>query len=347
MNTAPGWGHGFLEKKKAVRNTLNTLGKIREHLFGTVYVDALHQVKELIDTIEVDRTRIKPIVKITGEFWAQTTEGDGNFNMFAFLEREGAQVLPEPIATWAAYLMYQGKYNHERRKAVEEHQRQLAWWNLKDRAKLELKYAGKFAGITVGESLWRYFYHRVIRELGGLTHELIPQKQLARLAAPFYNKFARGGEGHLEVGKNVYYTVNNRVHMVLALKPFGCMPSSQSDGVQSAVINKYKDMIFLPIETSGEGEVNAHSRVQMALGEAKAKARTEFEKVLESTGKRLDDIKEYVAGHAELRRPLYHVPERPGVAGTANLSSMLAIAWTTILGLGAGRALRFRPSPQN
>ena len=299
-----------------MRNTLNTLGKIREHLFGNVYVDALHQVKELIDTIEVDRTRIKPIVKITGEFWAQTTEGDGNFNMFAFLEREGAQVLPEPIATWAAYLMYQGKYNHERRKAVEEHQRQLAWWNLKDRAKLELKYAGKFAGITVGESLWRYFYHRVVRELGGLTHELIPQKQLARLAAPFYNKFARGGEGHLEVGKNVYYTVNNRVHMVLALKPFGCMPSSQSDGVQSAVINKYKDMIFLPIETSGEGEVNAHSRVQMALGEAKAKARAEFEKVLESTGKRLDDIKDYVAEHSELRRPLYHVPERPGVAGT-------------------------------
>jgi predicted nucleotide-binding protein (sugar kinase/HSP70/actin superfamily) len=316
MKASPRWSHGFLEKKKAVRNTLNTLGKIREHLFGNVYVDALHQVKELIDTIEVDRTRIKPIVKITGEFWAQTTEGDGNFNMFAFLEREGAQVLPEPIATWAAYLMYQGKYNHERRKAVEEHQRQLAWWNLKDRAKLELRYAGKFAGITVGESLWRYFYHRVVRELGGLTHELIPQKELARLAAPFYNKFARGGEWHLEVGKNVYYTVNNRVHMVLALKPFGCMPSSQSDGVQSAVINKYKDMIFLPIETSGEGEVNAHSRVQMALGEAKAKARAEFEKVLESTGKSLDDIREYVAEHSELRRPLYHVPERPGVAGT-------------------------------
>ena len=74
-------------------------------------------------------------------------------------------------------------------------------------------------------------------------------------------------------------------HMVLALKPFGCMPSSQSDGVQSAVINKFKDMIFLPIETSGEGEVNAHSRVQMALGEAKAKAKAEFETALESTGK--------------------------------------------------------------
>jgi hypothetical protein len=76
-------------------------------------------------------------------------------------------------------------------------------------------------------------------------------------------------------------------------------------------------MIFLPIETSGEGEVNAHSRVQMALGEAKAKARTEFEKALESTGKRIESIKEYIAEHQELRRPFYCVPHRPGIAGTA------------------------------
>jgi hypothetical protein len=76
-------------------------------------------------------------------------------------------------------------------------------------------------------------------------------------------------------------------------------------------------MIFLPIETSGEGEVNAHSRVQMALGEAKAKARGEFETALKSTGKRLEDIKAYVAEHPELRRPFYHVPHRPGIAGTA------------------------------
>jgi len=157
----------------------------------------------------------------------------------------------------------------------------------------------------------------VIDHLGGLTHRLVDQKELARLAGPFYNRFARGGEGHLEVGKNVYYTVHHLAHMVLALKPFGCMPSSQSDGVQSAVINKFRDMIFLPIETSGEGEVNAHSRVQMALGEAKAKAKGEFETVLKSTGKRLEDIKEYVADHPELKRPFYHVPHREGIAGTA------------------------------
>src|SRR6202012_4831471 len=134
---------------------------------------------------------------------------------------------------------------------------------------------------------------------------------------PFYNQLARGGEGYMEVGKNVYYTVNHLCHMGLALKPFGCMPSTQSDGVQSRVVNKFKDMIFLPIETSGEGEVNAHSRVQMALAEAKAKARAEFQSVLDSTGKSLDELRGDVADHPHLSHSLYKVPHRAGVAGTA------------------------------
>jgi hypothetical protein len=95
------------------------------------------------------------------------------------------------------------------------------------------------------------------------------------------------------------------------------MPSSQSDGVQSAVVNRFKDMIFLPIETSGEGEVNAHSRVQMALGEAKVKAKAEFEQCLKSTGKTLPQIREYIEQHRELKHPFYRVPHREGVAGTA------------------------------
>ena len=95
------------------------------------------------------------------------------------------------------------------------------------------------------------------------------------------------------------------------------MPSTQSDGVQSRVVNKFKDMIFLPVETSGEGEVNAHSRVQMALAEAKAKARAEFDSVLAQTGKSMDDLQGYVEDHPELKHALYKVPHREGVAGTA------------------------------
>jgi len=314
---APDWAKPKFKGNKILRNTFNVFGKWHEHMWGKDYLNALGDARETMNSIEVDRTRVKPVVKITGEFWAQITEGDGNFHMFDFLEREGAQVLVEPIATWVAYLMYQAKAHAIAKWPVNRPYRDPKWYELK---KNFLNYIGlrkKLWGIGTGERMWSFFYHRTAKNMGGLTHHLAPQTELAELAHPFYNQFARGGEGHLEVGKNVYYTVHKLCHMVLALKPFGCMPSSQSDGVQSAVINKFKDMIFLPIETSGEGEVNAHSRVQMALGEAKVKAKLEFEECLSSTGKKMSEIREYIAEHPELKRPFYHVPHRGGIAGTA------------------------------
>jgi predicted nucleotide-binding protein (sugar kinase/HSP70/actin superfamily) len=314
---APEWAKPKFKSNKVLRNTFNVFGKWHEHMWGKDYLNALASARESFNSIEVDRTKVKPVVKITGEFWAQTTEGDGNFHMFEFLEREGAQVMVEPIATWVAYLMYQAKAHARAKWPVTRPYRDPEWWEFKKQVANHWALRKKLMMVGAGEKMWYFFYHRVIKNLGGITHHLVAQPELAALAHPFYNQFARGGEGHLEVGKNVYYTVHKLCHMVLALKPFGCMPSSQSDGVQSAVINKFKDMIFLPIETSGEGEVNAHSRVQMALGEAKVKAKAEFETALKLSGKNLDQIREYIAEHPELRRPFYQVPHREGFAGTA------------------------------
>jgi len=315
--SAPDWAKAKFKSNKILRNTANVLGKWHENMWGKDYLHALEAATKQINTIDVDRLRVKPMVKITGEFWAQTTEGDGNFNMFRFLEREGAQVMVEPIATWVAYLMYQAKAHAKAKWPVNRPYRNPEWYQAKKQMANYFGLHKKLWGIGFGQIMWNFFYHRTIKHLGGITHHLVDQNELADLAHPFYNQFARGGEGHLEVGKNVYYTVHKLAHMVLALKPFGCMPSSQSDGVQSAVINKFKDMIFLPIETSGEGEVNAHSRVQMALGEAKVKAKAEFEQALNSTGKSLEQIREYIDEHPELKRPFYQVPHREGVAGTA------------------------------
>jgi len=314
---APDWAKAKFKSNTILRNTFNALGKWHENMWGKDYLNALKTARERMDSIEVDRLRVKPVVKITGEFWAQITEGDGNFHMFNFLEREGAQVLVEPIATWVAYLMYQAKANAIAKWPVNRPHQNPKWYEAKKHFANYIGLRKKLWGIGAGQRMWNFFYHRTADHLGGITHRLAPQEELAELAHPFYNQFARGGEGHLEVGKNVYYTIHKLCHMVLALKPFGCMPSSQSDGVQSAVINRFKDMIFLPIETSGEGEVNAHSRVQMALGEAKVKAKAEFEECLKSTGKSLQDIREYIDAHTELKRPFYHVPHREGVAGTA------------------------------
>jgi predicted nucleotide-binding protein (sugar kinase/HSP70/actin superfamily) len=300
---------------KVVESITHTTGKIVDHLWGKQTKDALRGAREKLEQIEVDRLRVKPLVKVTGEFFAQTTEGDGNFHMFEFLEREGAEIKVEPIANWIMYLLWQAKAHHRDRKWLD--MTKPGRWQVHKRALAELKFNQKQMFFGIGEAFYSHLYGRVVDGLGGIAHKLLDQRELARLAQPYYHRFARGGEGHLEVGKNIYYTVHKKAHMVLSLKPFGCMPSSQSDGVQSAVMNHFKDMIFLPIETSGEGEINAHSRVQMALGEAKGKAKLEFQQALESTGRRLEDIQAYVADHPELRKPFYKVPHRHGVTGTA------------------------------
>ncbi|MBI4462985.1 MAG: activator of (R)-2-hydroxyglutaryl-CoA dehydratase, partial [Acidobacteria bacterium] len=308
---------GKLARRLGMGSTANYVGKFLQQLYANDYLPHLHYVRDRLNAINIDRTRCKPIVKITGEFWAQTTEGDGNFNMFAFLHKEGGELLVEPVGTWIMYMLHQVVQSTKDRRGLDNNERAPGRWELGRRWSAERKYWKKLALLKIAEKVFSREYHRVIDALGGLAHGLTDQYELQRLGHPYYNSRSGGGEGHLEVAKNIYYSNKELCHMVLSLKPFGCMPSTQSDGAQSAVVAHYKDMIFLPIETSGEGEINAHSRVQMALGEAKMKAKREFAEALASTGFTLEQMQDYVAQHEELQRPMYHAPKRKGVIGTA------------------------------
>ena len=307
----------FLKSLPAVGGMAENAGKFADALLGKEYIEAIGEVADNLRTVRVDRTRVKPIVKITGEFWAQTTEGDGNYRMFSFLEREGAQVLVEPIGTWIMYMIHQAKQANTDRAGVSEDEAMPAAWRIDKRMAAELRARKKNAALSLAEAVFTREWNRLREALGNIPHELTDQYELQRIGHPMYNSRAGGGEGHLEVAKNIYYSNKDMCHMVLSLKPFGCMPSTQSDGVQSAVVNQYKDMIYLPVETSGEGEINAHSRVQMALGEAKVKAREEMERALEQTGRTLDEVRAYAEEHPELQDPLYKVPHAKGVIGTA------------------------------
>ena len=307
----------FLKSLPAVGGMTENAGKFADALLGKEYTRALGDVADGLRTVRVDRTRVKPIVKITGEFWAQTTEGDGNYRMFSFLEREGAQVLVEPIGTWIMYMIHQAKQANADRAGVSEDEAMPAAWRIDKRMAADLRARKKNAALSLAEAVFTREWNRLREALGGIPHELTDQYELQRIGHPMYNSRAGGGEGHLEVAKNIYSSNKDMCHMVLSLKPFGCMPSTQSDGVQSAVVNQYKDMIYLPVETSGEGEINAHSRVQMALGEAKVKARDEMGRVLEQTGRTLDEVRAYAEEHPELEDPLYKVPHAKGVIGTA------------------------------
>ncbi len=243
----------LIESKKMIGDALENNNSIFR---------VLRRVKKRLEAIEVDYTRVRPKVKVTGEFWAQTTEGDGNYSMFKWLESEGAEVLAEPIGTWIEYLIWIARQNARDRELKGESTK---------KAQLKLK------GVGIAFRLWYDLYRRA---LGFRTDPLPNQNKLAEYASAYYDTHLRGGEGHLEIGKTIMATEDQHAHMVVSIKPFGCMPSTMSDGVQSKVIADFKKSIFVPIETSGDGEVNVRSRVQMKLYEAKMKAREEIDTLL-------------------------------------------------------------------
>lgn len=278
-------------------------------------VEVLERCRTALEGVEVDLLRPRPVVKVTGEFWAQTTEGDGNFRMFRFLESEGAEVLVEPIATWLAYMVHQSARRADDRRGLTPEGREAR--HPGEAARSWAAWVRRRAGFRIAEAALSRKHEAFRQALGGTAHPLVDQRELAHLAQPFYHARAAGGEGHLEVGKAIHCTLHDLCHMVLSLKPFGCMPSTQSDGVQAAVQAAFPRMIFLPVETSGEGDVNAHSRVQMALGEARRRCLDEVRQAVVDTGRSLEEIRAFASARAELRSPLTPVPALPGVAGRA------------------------------
>ena len=293
----------------------NSAGKLWSHLYGDALTTILPAAANELRSVEVDRLRVKPVVKVIGEFWAQMTESDGNFRMFEFLEGEGAEVSIEPVSTWLLYLLHQRKMRAAYRQRMAAY---TAPWTAPRKAIVSRATSlGKRLGFTLGVRIYLHHFRRLAKLLGLPNLLPAPQQALSELAEPYYNTLLRGGEGHLEVGKTLYYTRHKACHLVLALKPFGCLPSMQSDAVQASLVERFPEVSFLPIETSADGDIHAYSRVQMALSEAKAKASLEFERALQSAHHSLEEIRSFVALHSELRHPLYPIPRRPGIISTA------------------------------
>jgi len=310
------WLGRRLGRPTRLESWLNALGKFRRHFYGGDYRAVLKSCAERLDRVELDRTRSKPVVKIVGEFYSHLAENAANYDMFSFLESEGAQVEVPSIGNHFQYWFHKSRLAHLRREGLDRPP-DLRWWQLLRRLGHRLSYLKKPVTLALADRIFTHLYHRAGAALGGLAHRIVPIGELAALSAPYYHPLTRGGEGFLEVAKSIHYTQQHKCHMVLSLKPFGCMPSTQSDGVMATVTSRYDDMLFASIETTGDGDINAFSRVQMVLSDAKRKAKKEFQGALESTGKRLEDIRAYVADRPELRRPSYHYSHRPGVAGVA------------------------------
>ena len=268
------------------------------HIFTDYFVKVLGEVKVLWSEIEVDRLQPKPKVKITGEFWLQTHEGDGNYNIKRWLEKENAEVIPPPVAVWMDYLI------------------NMELFKLEDAKPFVKRYYLKKAIISFFAWLYRRTYDKLRKALNYIPNPLPDQRELKELARPYFYYRLTGGEGHMLIGKALYSLKHKQAHMICELSPYGCLPNTMSVGAMAKVLADYPDLLYAPIEVKGDSEVHAYSRCQMVLTEAKRRAKQEFEEVLEKTGLTIEKIREFEADHPELRRATYRVP-RYGYIGTA------------------------------
>lgn len=281
-------------------------GSLVWHLSTNYFTRALKEVFERFEAIEVDRLQPKPVVKITGEFYLQTVEGDPNYNIHRWLEAEGAEVYPAPIAVWLDYLI---------RFQVQ---------SLEDYVGIDRGARAKLAALKGVQRVFNWTYNRMRAALGNIPHDIPDQYELRRLAAPYFHHKLSGGEGDMLVGKALWTHLNRKAHMICELSPYSCMPNTMSIGAMAGVIGQHPDLLYAPIEVKGDAEVHALSRCQMILTEAKKRAIQEYVAAMEATGLTPETARDRLAGRPDMLRATYRVPHNGAAGMAANLLYELA-----------------------
>src|SRR5262249_34352995 len=146
----------------------------------------------------VDRTVARPKVSIIGEFWAMTTEGDGNYQLQRFLESEGAEADIQLVTAWVLYLIWEA-----RRDTLER-------MNLRgadggkyglDSLKGPFAIGTKLVGLIAADKLVRGVFQTFAHSMGLYGYHLPDMYEIAEVSDKYYSNDLRGGEGHMEVGK--------------------------------------------------------------------------------------------------------------------------------------------------
>jgi predicted nucleotide-binding protein (sugar kinase/HSP70/actin superfamily) len=271
----------------------------------TNIIAALRKCKPILAAIPVDRTVARPKVSIIGEFWAMTTEGDGNYQLQRFLESEGAEADIQLVTAWLLYTIWEARRDTLERKDLRG--ADTSYYGLGKAGPFDI--AKKLGGVAAADKVVRALFQTFAHAAGLHGYHLPDMFEIARISHEYYNNDLRGGEGHMEVGKLIMNVVHSKAHMTLSVKPFGCMPSAGvSDGVQSAITEKFPGTIFCPVETSGDGRVNFYSRVQMYLFKAKQAAAAELERACAEHGVTMEQVRAFLEEHPRFASALHKAP---------------------------------------
>jgi predicted nucleotide-binding protein (sugar kinase/HSP70/actin superfamily) len=288
---------------------------------------ALYRCRKLFAAIEVDKLRPRAKTSIIGEFWAMTTEGDGNYQLQRFLESEGGECDIQLTTAWLLYNIWE--VSRDTRVRQELRGADGGPYGLEGLS--ELGVAKRMATLRLAELALRVGFQAFALPLGLHDYHLPDMELVADAAKDFYSNDLRGGEGHMEVGKLIVNAVKNKAHVTVSVKPFGCMPSSGvSDGVQTLITSRHPGTIFCAVETSGDGATNFYSRIQMYMFKARIAAEEELRRAFDETGVTADEVRAFLARHPRYASALHHAPHAGHAGSAASLVHELAplIRWS-------------------
>ena len=209
------------------------------------WLKGLIRARKLIKAIPQKKGK-RPVVHIMGEFWAKTTDGEGNYHLFRFLEKEGAVVSNETVTDWLLHQIWRARWARGRTRTSK----------IISSTEIQLK-----IGEVVISSLFRFLSFI----LGEKIH-LSNHGKLAQMAGEHFDLHVDGGEDHMEVAHHIHIAKHKLADLIISVKPFTCLSSSGvSDGVQSKISDLYPNVEFISVETNGDSATNFYSRIQMAL----------------------------------------------------------------------------------
>jgi hypothetical protein len=127
----------------------------------------------MFSAIKVDKTLAKPKVSIIGEFWAMTTEGDGNYQLQRFLESEGAECDIQFVTNWLLFMLWEGRYDTKLRaelRGIDEARKGLKNVNI----------GKKLVGLFVADTAIRAAFHTFGAAIGYRGYHLPDLDQIAK-----------------------------------------------------------------------------------------------------------------------------------------------------------------------
>jgi predicted nucleotide-binding protein (sugar kinase/HSP70/actin superfamily) len=224
------------------RQALNEIitGIRNDHIFRT-----LRKVRELFESIKIDRSSPRPVIGVVGEFFVRSSRFC-NKNIARAIENAGGEAWFTPVTEWFLYLNYM----------------------VKRQKRLSKDYLD-FIKLSMTDAVQRQDEHKMYKIFKGLLrnyHEPSIERTL-QLSRPYIDPSFEG-EATLSIGKSIDF-FHKGLSGIINTMPFTCMPGTIVNALLKRFREDHSQIPCLSMAYDGQEESNAMVRLEAFMYQAR------------------------------------------------------------------------------